>query len=175
MLGHRQLIRLFAYWRVEMHWITTNTRLLLTLILVAFLVLPVYYLSGKLVLNISPSLDRRALWLSPGEIQLGDYVVFDYSHPIIAEVGLTRMSKRIGCFYPQVISVSARDVFCDDKRLGTALFVDKNGNPMPITTDTGEVPQGKAFVVGDHERSFDSRYYGLIDVARMTRAVPLFP
>lgn len=158
-----------------MHWIEKNARLLLMLIVTTFLVLPVYYLSGKLVLNVSPSLDQRALWLSPGEIQLGDFVVFDYSHPIIAEVGLTRMSKRVGCFHPQVISVSQRDVYCDGQLLGTALSVDKHGNPMPVTTDTGEVPQGKAFVIGDHERSFDSRYYGLVDVARMTRAVPLFP
>lgn len=39
---------------------------------------------------------------------------------------------------------------------------DSLGRPLPITSDM-VIPEGKYFVVGAVERSFDSRYWGLID------------
>lgn len=153
--------------------IRNNTPLFLKLILIVFLTLPIHYLSGKLIVNVSPSLNVRTLWLIDGEVKANDYVVFDFEHQLVPE-GLTRMSKRVGCMHPSYIDIIVNDYFCDGNHLGTALEMDKDGNAMPRYLTKGQIPIGEAFVVGDHERSFDSRYYGLLKVSVLRRATTLF-
>lgn len=155
-----------------MIWIKENTQLILTLVMTSLLVLPIHYLSGHLHGNTSPSLNTRWLWVTDGEIDTGDYVVFDYKHDLMPE-GLTRLSKRVGCLYPQYIRIESLDYFCDGIFLGTALETNSKGELLPHFKINGQIPQGQAFLVGDHPHSFDSRYFGLIDVNQLHRAVAL--
>lgn len=52
--------------------------------------------------------------------------------------------------------------------------LDLNGKTMPQTHLTlGLIPQGQAFLVSRHAGGFDSRYFGLVDEAKLTKYRPL--
>jgi len=53
---------------------------------------------------------------------------------------------------------------------------DTFGRPLAMIQATqGVIPEGKYFVVGDTERSYDSRYWGLVDASWVVgRAYPVF-
>lgn len=52
---------------------------------------------------------------------------------------------------------------CNDKIVATAYKYDKLKNKLPHPSIDGVIPEGRYFVTTSHPKSFDSRYYGLID------------
>lgn len=55
-----------------------------------------------------------------------------------------------------------------------AFETDTKGKPLPLI-DGGIIPKGKYFVIGDAVRSFDSRYWGLLDEKEILgKAYPIF-
>ena len=51
---------------------------------------------------------------------------------------------------------------------------DTSGRPLPMIHSM-DVPEGKYFVIGETERSYDSRYWGLVDASWVVgRAYPVF-
>ena len=68
-----------------------------------------------------------------------------------------------------------KNYYCDGKFIGKAVDTDKNGNPVKNFVYNGQIPLGKAFVIGTHQRSYDSRYFGFIDKAKIIRYLyPIF-
>lgn len=54
----------------------------------------------------------------------------------------------------------------------TLIDVDSRGNKLPKLAVSGEIPEGLAFLVSDYnERSFDSRYFGLIPVEQIRSTI----
>jgi type IV secretory pathway protease TraF len=50
---------------------------------------------------------------------------------------------------------------------------DTSGRPLPMTRSM-VIPEGKHFVIGGTERSYDSRYWGLVDASWVVgRAYPV--
>ena len=61
------------------------------------------------------------------------------------------------------------------RNVGHTLAEDSERNPLPLFRFDGVIPEGKLFVVGHHPRSWDSRYFGFVDVEEvLNRAYPLF-
>lgn len=50
---------------------------------------------------------------------------------------------------------------------------DRAGRSLPSFLPQGEVPEGQALVLCDNPDGFDGRYFGLVDMARLVRAVPV--
>jgi type IV secretory pathway protease TraF len=140
----------------------------------------VLWLPSHLCVTTTDSLRSRVFFLRDrgvaGEIGRGDYVRFERVHPWSGSSGLVSLLKEVGCGPGDRLRIDAvGDVDCDDDYLGRALSEDSKGNPLPLFRFDGVIPEGKLFVVGHHPRSWDSRYFGFVDVEEvLNRAYPLF-
>ena len=140
------------------------------------------WLPGQLTVATSGSLDHRVFLLRsvPAQIETGDYLVFRHRDLNQVRPGLganrERMIKRVGCRPGEWLQRDAEHRFtCDDRSLGQALATDSQGRPLPRFTHNGPVPAGQLFFVGTHPRSYDSKYYGFIDVHEIShQALPLW-
>lgn len=140
-------------------------------------------LPSHLLVSTSPSLDHRVflrLALDGHEGRLkGEYLVF--SHPGGAHIhqglhqGNDLLIKQVGCRPGEKLTIENRQVSCQGMPLGEQLETDGQGRQLPRFTYDGIVPPGKYFMIGSHERSYDSRYFGFIDEQQFRyRALPLW-
>ena len=140
------------------------------------------WLPGRITVATSGSLDHRVFFLlpAPAKVELGDYLVFSHRGLSQVQQGLRadhdQMIKRVGCLPgEQLIMDAANQFFCNGRLLGQALEADSNGRPLPRFSFNGTVPADKLFMVGTHPRSYDSKYYGFIDVHKIShQALPLW-
>lgn len=143
----------------------------LILTLLPFLLLGAL-LPSRIAIATSPSLDHRIFFLggkpSEGRIASGDYLLFTYDGE--------RVIKQAACLPGERITAIDGEYACNDKFLGRALVANSLGEPLPRFHYNGVVPPGKLFLAGTHERSYDSRYIGFVDLNEITRKVyPLWP
>lgn len=75
----------------------------------------------------------------------------------------SNFAKYVRCESGDTLSVKDLEYFCNDKLIGVAKTKDKNGKEVEPFVFNGIIPQGKYFVMGTHERSYDSRYWGFVD------------
>lgn len=109
------------------------------------------------------SLDYH-VWLSTGKrdnYTLNDYVRFKYIHPDEYVEG-KYLIKQISCKEGDRLERVGDNFTCNGKNIVKALRTDKNGNPLIQFEYNGIIPKGYYFLTGTHERSYDSRYFGLI-------------
>lgn len=57
-----------------------------------------------------------------------------------------------------------RHYYCNNDFIGIARSIDSNNFPIDNFVFNGKIPKNKLFVLGTHEKSFDSRYFGFIDI-----------
>lgn len=77
--------------------------------------------------------------------------------------------KRIGCMPGQHLELVGDNFFCDKWYIGSILHKDLKGRDIGLRFNfNGTIPEGKYFALGDHERSFDSRYYGFVDESQIS-------
>jgi conjugal transfer pilin signal peptidase TrbI len=162
-----------------------NAREKTTVVVVVALLLVGLWLPERIIVTTSDSMDHRIYFKIPVEdsrvLASGSYAVFAYqgAAPFI-EHGLNRenelMLKKIGCSPGQQLQRDSQGLFsCDGDKLGEALRKDGQGRELPQFNFSGPVPEGKFFVVGDKERSFDSKYIGFIDAEDILyRATPIW-
>lgn len=151
------------------HLTTREKTLILTLL--PFFLLGAL-LPSRLSVTTSPSLDQRIFFLGgqPSEhrIKPGDYLMFFYDGE--------RVIKQAACLPGDQIMAIDGEYSCNGQPLGRALTTNSLGEPMPRFHYSGVVPPGKLFIAGPHERSYDSRYIGFIDLNEIThKAYPLWP
>lgn len=141
------------------------------------------WLPSHLLVSTSPSLDHQVfLRLALGsqkERMQGEYLVF--SHPGGGHIhqGLSQgndlLIKQVGCRPGEKLTMENGQVFCQGVPLGEQLETDGQGRKLPRFTYDGIVPPGKYYMIGSHERSYDSRYFGFIDEQQFRyRALPLW-
>jgi len=140
------------------------------------------WLPGRITVATSGSLEHRVFFLlpPPPKVELGDYLVFRHRDISQVQPGLRgdhdQMIKKVGCLPGDQLTIDeANHFFCNGRLLGQALETDSNGRPLPKFLFNGQVPAGKLFMVGTHPRSYDSKYYGFIDVHEIShQALPLW-
>ena len=162
-------------WRLNRH-----EQVVALVVLASFLVGA--WLPGQITVATSASLDHRVFFLlpAPAKVELGDYLVFSHRGLSQVQQGLRadhdQMIKRVGCLPGEQLTMDAAShFFCNGRSLGQALEADSKGRPLPQFSFNGTVPADKLFMVGTHPRSYDSKYYGFIDVYEIShQALPLW-
>ena len=154
----------------------------LVLIGLTFLLLGLW-LPQRMSVSISPSLNHRIFFLSPlsdtNRIKTGDYLVFRRKDLLHREKGLNKENdqfiKMVGCRPGEQLTTFAGSFSCQGVFLGMALTKDGKGNTLPQFSFCGAVPPDKFFMIGQHPRSYDSRYFGFIDAHDLLhKALPLW-
>jgi type IV secretory pathway protease TraF len=140
------------------------------------------WLPGRITVATSGSLKHRVFFLlpAPTKVDLGNYLVFRHRGLSQVQQGFRgdhdQMIKKVGCLPGDQLTMDAANrFFCNGRLLGQALEVDSKGRLLPLFSFNGTVPVGKLFMVGTHPRSYDSKYYGFIDVHEIRhQALPLW-
>jgi conjugal transfer pilin signal peptidase TrbI len=141
---------------------------------VAAVVALISYVHIGVVIPMTPSVKYHVLLESSGAPAKGDYVDVDVYHAGIDEERAVRLTKRVACVAGEMLRFENGRHYCEDQYLGTVLKRTSEGLPLRPFEYSGPVPDGKVFLIGDHERSFDSRYLGFVNHAALTRLTPVF-
>ncbi len=153
---------------------SVRSRTLICLVLTAPLLYFMASNSHNLVWNLTESVYFHFAYYEDGPIDKGEYVEFEFSHPIVREGETVRLTKRVACMPGDVLTTKGRYLFCNDKFLGEALPKTESGKLLDAFVLNDVIPEGFVYLSGDSENSFDSRYWGLMDISNLHRVVPLW-
>ncbi len=133
----------------------------------------VHVLNPRLLITVSPSVDGRVFWRTgkPPDAK-HDFVTFWITHRLAGPEPV-RLTKRLNCWPGEVLSIRGRDYYCNGAYLGRAKLLGRDGQKLPRLTEGGRIPNGYAFASGFHPDSFDSRYWGLVEIAQTERLIRL--
>lgn len=141
-------------------------------------------LPGRIIVATSDSLDHRIFFRVPvpARIEMGDYLLFRLQgeeHAKHIRKGIREndvLIKKVGCAPGRILTKDGEGTFyCDKTRLGRALQRDSRGNALPVFAFSGQIPEHSYYMMGTNTRSFDSRYFGLIDADEfISKALPLW-
>lgn len=77
--------------------------------------------------------------------------------------------KRIVCGEGEYIATNGLEYYCNGRYLGKARTTDSKGRPVKHVFLNQYIEKGYYFVMGENERSYDSRYLGLIERVRIKK------
>ena len=120
------------------------------------------WLPGHISITLTPSLGYRVFFLTepePIDFKEGDYLLF-HKHLDHAQTDL--LLKKVGCATGHRLTVNNGEYYCDENYLGQALTQDSKENRLPQFIFNDFVPADSLFMVGNHPRSYDSKYFGFI-------------
>ena len=123
----------------------------------------------RVVLAHGESVPITVFWKLPRSVPVkGDYVMLEISHPIVGPRP-AKLTKQLVCDAGDLLQLKDDAFWCNSVRLGG--FITRTWDDKPLTpfAYNGKIPDGQAFVMGSHPRSFDSRYFGLVDKSRLIR------
>lgn len=150
-------------------WSTSRIGLILSVVAAVTVV------SEHLVLPSTPSIPYHVMYLDEGAGKKGDFVnVWVPGRWIGKDKEKVLLSKRIACVAGEQLHFREGAHYCGEELLGRVLEWDSKGDRLAPFAWDGPVPEGKAFIVGTHERSYDSRYFGFIDLDTTRRLTPIF-
>jgi conjugal transfer pilin signal peptidase TrbI len=136
--------------------------------------LAVMFVESHLVIPATPSIRWHALWIAPGAIAKGDYANVVIKNDVIDADDAVKLTKRVACVAGEHLKYENGQHFCNGEWLGRTLPVTREGRRLSAFVYDGPIPAGKVYLAGENYRSFDSRYFGFVDVASLTRVTPLF-
>lgn len=153
----QSLVKRLSFLKSRKQWVKGTIFFVIVFALMAFIKDQV-----RLLYSTTASLPHRTfLHLKQMDPQKGDYTCFDSSW-----YGGNVVKKIVGVAGDSITYDREDNLWVGRQlRVGTQKKKAKDGRPLtPIKP--GIIPQGMVFVMGDHERSFDSRYeeMGLIPV-----------
>ena len=144
------------------------------MILTAALVLGLW-LPAHISVTVTPSLGHRIFFLIEPEsldFKEGDYLLF---HKQLYQAQTDQLLKIVGCAPGQLLRVENSEYYCGEKYLAHALDHDSKGRPLSKFIYNGPVPAGSLFMVGNHPRSYDSKYFGFIHAdSVLKKAYPIW-
>lgn len=140
------------------------------------------WLPAHISVTLTPSLGHRIFFLTAPEslnFKEGDYLLFHKQlvyTPLRGNQAQTdQLLKIVGCAPGQLLRVANSEYYCGEKYLGHALANDSKGKPLPRFIYNGPVPTGSLFMVGNHSRSYDSKYFGFIHAdSVLKKAYPIW-
>jgi type IV secretory pathway protease TraF len=133
----------------------------------------------SVTLVMTPSIEAWIVRPSPGPIRRGDYVMFSLRGRI-AGPRPVKVTKHALCLPGDRLTMSetpsrlthhavVATYYCNGQQLGVSLPRAGNGMWLRHMRWSGIIPSGKAYVGSHHLRGFDSRYFGLVPLAHLTR------
>jgi len=149
-----------------------NNNLVKAIALTLCFALPGYFILDNMLITTTGSLEYRYFWKTDKAPETGDYLMFTFNHPLVSDDDMT-VTKKITCTQGSFLEVKQRIFYCDGRPLGMAKEFSLSGDRLPLFAWNGVIPEGKAFLTGQHPDSFDSKYWGFFDL-RQTYQV-LFP
>lgn len=132
------------------------------------------YITNHVLIPATHSISPKLLWKTGDKpTQQNEYMLFEHVDAYLPE-GETHLVKRLGCIEGQYLTRLNYQFYCDGKEIALAHAEDSTGKRLPIFEFTGVIPAGKAFAVGDTDNSYDSRYWGFIDISQAQRVLAIF-
>lgn len=112
-----------------------------------------------------------SLFLLQDKDTVNDYVVFEYNKIIYKNYHRGKLFiKKIGCRSGQHLLIKDLEVVCDEQKIATIFQKNSEGNLLPQYSYDGIIPDDKFFALGEHVKSFDSRYFGLVDKSQIVNS-----
>jgi type IV secretory pathway protease TraF len=137
----------------------------------------------QVTLVVTPSIGAWIVRRAPGPITKGDLVMFTLSHPVAGPkpVSVTKYALCLPGERLTMIETPSRvaprewdgHFYCNDELLGVSLTHATNGLKLQHFRWNGVIPAGHIYVGSHHVRGFDSRYFGLMPIDRLTRMARL--
>jgi conjugal transfer pilin signal peptidase TrbI len=122
---------------------------------------------------VSPSVEHRVFIKGKGTFEINSYARFTIKNEFLPDTATT-ITKRFGCMPGQLLETRDRSHYCDGRYLDTAKERSIKGADLPVFMFNDVIPNGFAYMSGYHHDSFDSRYWGLLDLSRED-IIPLKP
>jgi hypothetical protein len=155
-------------------------RLWKAMAVVCAIALFVWWALPQLIWVRSPSIDALAVRTSPGIIARHDLVMFKLHHPLagpmpvnVTKYALCLPGDRLASFtlrserFPGRIEAA---FFCNGTLLGVSKAYGRNGQRLDyFRWKSGPIPMGRAYIGSSYKDGFDSRYFGLVPIAKLVR------
>ncbi|MDR6709279.1 type IV secretory pathway protease TraF [Novosphingobium sp. 1748] len=139
----------------------------------------VWWAMPQITLVATPSIDAWIIYKAPDQIGSGDLVSFTLSDPIagprpisVTKYALCLPGERIDLIEkPSAIGDTFDGwYFCNFRLLGISKPRTRDGRPLTHWHPSSKIiPAGMIFVGSSSPDGFDSRYYGPVEVGRLTR------
>lgn len=143
------------------------------------LLLAIYYLSYHIGYNETESVYFRFYYhtdYKPKDVRPGNYFILEMPENELYRQG-TKIVKRVACTEGLTLKTFISDdeafnFYCDGSFIGKlSNFFDSRGNRLKTFFYDGVIPKGYVFLLGDLDKSYDSRYWGLLPVSNLKRLV----
>ncbi len=129
----------------------------------------VAYILLNVRIVMTDSIDATIVWPSDRKPVLGDFVSFKLKNKVIPTPDNTvQVTKILTCHENQKLEKIGTRWTCDGNFIGNSRETAINGDKLEQFTFNGFIPKGKAFVTGTHKHSFDSRYWGFVNLNSLT-------
>lgn len=151
----------------------TKYKLLSTVTLISVGYVGFSFIWNHIEIVISPSVKSRIYIKNSGEFIKGSYARFSIKNELLPE-GATTITKRFGCMAGETLETRDRSHYCSGIYLDTAKEKSVDGLDLPLFIFNGVIPDGYAYMSGYHHDSFDSRYWGFLDMSRKD-IIPMKP
>lgn len=158
---------------IQVKSLSQETRSYLNTATIALCLVLAYSLFTHILIPATHSVFPRVL-LRSGDTgnERNQYILFFHKDSYLPN-GEANLVKRLGCMAGQYLQRTGRQFYCDGKEIAQAMTHDQKGNVLPVFSYNGIIPEGKAFAVGDTVNSYDSRYWGFIDISITERLIPV--
>jgi hypothetical protein len=124
----------------------------------------------RLVLVTSRSVPYHFALKIGGQAQRGDLVELTIQDKMIEHGHPQAVTKELKCEAGDVLSFDGKSHYCNGSKIDDInLTRTQDGQVINAFVWNGPVPAGKAYVLGDHPHSYDSRYFGFVDASGLHR------
>lgn len=148
--------------------------------IVCLIALFVWWALPQLIWVRSPSIDAWAVRKAPGPIAKHDLVMYALHHRLagphpvnVTKYALCMPGDHLASFTMRSDHARGRRdaaFFCNGTLLGVSKPIGRNGQRLDyFRWKSGPVPAGRAYIGSSYKDGFDSRYFGLVPLARLTR------
>lgn len=143
-----------------------------------FLIFFIPYIYSKLPIRIDITQQNsleNSIWITYSDVNREtEYILFTPPKSKYIKNEKIQYLKKIGCKEGMYLEVLNDSYFCNNELIGKALKYDGNNKPLTQFIYNGYIPKDNYFVIGTHELSYDSKYFGFISKDKVLRtATPL--